>query len=170
VSDTGHITRTNMPSGYPTTNLDLFTPDSLGDPAVATIDFVMDGLDPGAPAKRRQIAESMYVVGFSQLASVAGEGQGRLGLFVTGRTRAVMEANIDELVAAVTLQPTWELHVAANGGPERAWTYVDADPPTVGFGVPWWTGGQGVSAGNQIFWAPVTVSALRYPIPVAGGV
>jgi hypothetical protein len=169
VSDVGHITRTNMPSGHPTTDLALFTPDPLGDPDVPTIDFVPDGLNPGAPAKRRQIADAMYVVGFSQLASSLGQATGQLGLFVTGRTRDVLDQNIDELVEAVTLQPTWELHVAAGDGPERAWTYLDADTPTVGFGVPWWRGGLG-TAGAPIFWAPVSITAIRYPIPLAGAV
>lgn len=165
MSDVGYITRANMPSGHPTSHLDLFTADLLGDPNLPTIDFVPNGLNPGPPAKRRQIAEAMYVVGFSQLASVPGSGQGQLSLFVSGRSRTVLDENIDELVEAVTLQPTWELHVAAGGGPERAWMFIDADTPTVGFGVEWWTGD-----GRSVFWSPVSITAMRYPTPLAGAV
>lgn len=159
MSDTGYITRGNMPSG-PTSDLVLFAPDILGDPRDNVYDFVMDGLDPGAPAKRRQFAESMYVVGYSQLQSVPGAGQARLGMYVTGRDGATLDANLDALVKAVTLQTTWELHVTLDGRPERAWSFSDADQPVVGFTVAMWRG----------LAAPVTITCPRYPTPLAGAI
>lgn len=159
MSDTGYITRANMPGGA-LSPLQLFIPDPLGDPRDNVYDFVQDGLDPGAPAKRRQYAESMFVVGFSELQSVPGAGQARLNMIVTGHDGPTLDANLDALVQAVTLQPIWELHVTLDGRSERAWELVDADWPVVGFTVAMWRG----------LGAPISITAPRYPTPLAGAI
>lgn len=157
MSDSGYITRANLPS--PLGHLALFS----GSPW-PTYDFAEGGLDPGQGKKKRQIASSMYVPGDGQLGSLAGTASATFQFQVVGDNGADLDSAIGVLVDAVCNQQSWELHVSFEGDRDWAWTCWDADEPAIGFAAPMW----GPDASAPVMWAPVTVTCQRDPVLVAG--
>lgn len=154
---TGYITRAAPLTD--TSHLELFTPNT--DPGARAdlprIDFVQDGLSPGAWVKRRQIAESMYMDDATQVQSSKGRIQASFGFFVTGYDADSLQDAAEDLIAAVD-QGTWQLVVKMddpNG--VYGWNCWDAEP-TPGFPVAAWYG----------LYMPILVATLRSPIPAFG--
>lgn len=154
MSATGSITRDELTLD----DLQLFIPGDL--PArqdLPRIDFVQDGLAPGAWVKRRQIAESMYMDDASQVQSSKARIQASFGFFVTGYDADSLHIAATDLIAAID-QSTWTLTVNMDGsGGVYAWDCWDGEP-VAGFPVATWYG----------LFMPITVVTLRSPIPVNG--
>jgi len=159
MSDTGHITRANMPSAM--ADLDLFTIDVAT--GLPIYDFGEGGLGPGSAPQNRQVVANQWVPGAGQLGSNPGMAQATYTFMVTAADGTTLDQRIGVLVEAVYQQIEWELHVFFGGSRHWAWSNWKADEPQIGMSASFWGPGP-----EPAMWTPVTVITERHPILVAG--
>lgn len=156
---TGTITRANLPD--PLDPLDIFGTSPymglFGDDSQAADDQSDPGIDAGLGTFKYTWADSPFVSGQQLVNAILDNTTMYLRMLVKGTDQADAQANLQDIIVAVTEQFTFQVSITLDGIATYAWNCFPAEYQI---------------AFNQWMWfgpyPPLYLSIPRDPIPVSG--